>query len=395
MRVMVCHPGRQHSHQLAMALAERGMLAKYVAGSPHGAIGGRGKRFLEHAGASNGALIDPAQIRQVYSTSLARKAAARVLSPALASAVGHGLDNLFDRSVCRLLSTVRPNAVVAYENSARHTFRRARELGIRTILDAASVHHRWQDRFFRPIEGEAAHRRITRHKDEEIALADRILTVSELARESYLDSGVPRDRVHVIPVGVDCRRFCPDGRWKDAEPDINGDMRFVYVGNSSPLKGIEVFCEAVRRLRAAGERVTATLIGVTREMPAGDTGDGIVRKRWMSHQRLTAELLQHHVFVLPSFFDSFGMVVAEAMASGLPAIVTENVGTKELITAGVNGLVVRAGDTASLTEAMQWFVARRSQLPQMSRAARESAERYDWTNYRRRVVEFFSSLSVT
>ena len=79
------------------------------------------------------------------------------------------------------------------------TFRKAKRLGMPTILDAAATHHRTQDRFHGFAEPPALHRRITAVKDAEIALADHVLVVSELARRSYLEAGVPPERSIACP----------------------------------------------------------------------------------------------------------------------------------------------------------------------------------------------------
>ena len=63
------------------------------------------------------------------------------------------------------------------------------------MLDAASVHHSWQDRFYAPTESQCAHQRIVRRKDAEIELADLVLTVSELARQTYVEAGVPTNKI--------------------------------------------------------------------------------------------------------------------------------------------------------------------------------------------------------
>ena len=393
MQVLVCHPGRQHSHQLAMALAEHGMLAKYVTGVPtRGDAGGWLARRLVPGKTDSYAIdIDPALVRHVYFAKLVSKAAAMACPPKMTATISHRADALFDAWVCRWLSSERPHVVVAYENSALHTFRRAKRLGITTVLDAASVHHRWQDRFIEPPQSKIAHRLTNARKDAEIALADHVLTVSAFARESYLDAGVSPARVYPVPVGVDYSQFKPRSEERRVSDRPAHDFRFVYVGNTGRLKGLDILSDAVRRLRHDGQECTVTMIGAGAETAKGlDTE--IKRKGWMNHERLARELPQHDVLILPSYFDSFGMVVAEAMACGLPVIVTQNVGAKEMVTPEVNGQVVPVGDAEALASAMRWFLANRAKLPGMSQAARLAAERYDWWHYRRRVVELLQSL---
>jgi glycosyltransferase involved in cell wall biosynthesis len=393
MRVLVCHGGRQHSHHLAMALASRGMLAKYVTGLPtqRHAGGWLGRFLLPKKVEAYSIPIDPALVKHIYLEPVARRIT-RGLGPKWSRAAGSFADRLFDRWVCGLVGKLRPDVVVAYETGALCIFRTAKDLGVKTVLDAASIHHGWQDRFLPAVESEAAHRRTNLRKDAEIELADEILVVSKFACQSYVDCGVSSERVHAMPLGVDTNRFRPDDRGVRAHQDGNQHLRFVYVGNESQLKGVEVLREAVTRLRAAGDNFTVTMIGAWGRSLEQKPDDWIIRKAWMSHDLLSSELPRHDVLILPSFFDSFGMVVAEAMACGLPAIVTENVGAKEMITNGENGHIVPAGQADALVDAMRWFIAHRAELPTMSLAARKSAEQYDWTNYRRRVTEFLASI---
>lgn len=390
-RVLVFHPGRQHSHQLAMALAEQGMLACYVTGLPTRADAGGwlGRRFFSSKAAAYAIPIEPALVKHIYLSTVLRKAAAMTCTPKLAATISHRADALFDAWVCGLLSSLRPHIVVAYENSALCTFRRAKRLGIKTVLDAASVHYRWQDRFIGPAQLKMALRLTNARKDAEIALADRVVTVSTFARESYLDAGVPPARVHAVPVGVDYSRFTPQSMDPRCSDRPAKDFRFVYVGNTSPLKGLDVLSDAIRRLRQNGQQCTVTMIGAG---TATGIDSEVKRTGWMDHESLARELSAHDVLILPSYFDSFGMVVAEAMACGLPVIVTENVGAKEMVTPEANGLVVPAGDAEALASAMRWFLINQAKLPEMSEAARLSAERYDWSHYRRRIVEVLQSL---
>jgi glycosyltransferase involved in cell wall biosynthesis len=369
------------------------MLAKYVTGLPtqRHAGGWLGRFLLPEKVEAYSIPIDPELVMHIYLEPVARRVT-RGLGPKWSRAAGHFADRLFDRLACGLVRKVRPDVVVGYETGAYYIFRRAKDLGVRTVLDAASIHHRWQDRFLPTIESEAAHRRTKQRKDAEIELADEILVVSRFARESYIDSGIPPERVHAMPLGVDSGRFRPDEWGVRARTDGDHRLSFVYVGNESHLKGIGVMQEAVTRLRAADEKFAVTMIGASGRSPEQKLNDGIIRKAWMSHDLLSSELPKHDVLILPSFCDSFGMVVAEAMACGLPAIVTENVGAKEMITNGENGLVIPAGQPDALADAMRWFIAHRHNLPTMSLAARKSAELYDWTNYRQRVTAFLASI---
>lgn len=388
--VMVCHPGRQHSHQLAMALAEEGMLAEYLTGVPAcaEALPTWQRVLLRKSLQSYAVPLAPPKVRHSFVSPIVRRVASRTLSPASAVDWAHRGDAWFDRVASRRLQRVRPDLVVCYENAALATFRVAKRLGITTVLDAASFHHSWQDRFYQFRESPRSHDRITKRKDSEAAIADAILTVSELARESYLEGGMFSHKVEAIPVGVDTAAFRPsNGRNK-------GPLRFVFVGNHTNIKGIDTLLDAADKLASDHVSFSLTTIGGGRgqELP---TRSYLNQRCRLSHAELASELPAHDVFVLPSRFDSFGMVVVEAMACGLPVIVSENVGAREAVAIHESGLVVPPADPLRLAGAMKWFVNHLDHLPAMSAAARSMAERFDWSFYRDRSVRFLQSLAAT
>jgi glycosyltransferase involved in cell wall biosynthesis len=90
--------------------------------------------------------------------------------------------------------------------------------------------------------------------------------------------------------------------------------------------------------------------------------------------------------VLPSRFDSFGQVVVEAMACGLPVIVTENVGARDLVESGKNGWVIPSNDVGALYQKMAECVDDPERLRMMGKAARRTAERAGWSVYRDRAA---------
>jgi glycosyltransferase involved in cell wall biosynthesis len=208
--------------------------------------------------------------------------------------------------------------------------------------------------------------------EEEYRTADRIRVSSEWTRRSLVVRGVPAERVDIVSLPVDLQRFTPPrGR-----PAATGPLRVCYVGAINLAKG---FAHLLRAIRALGtNRVSLNIVGASgdrqsrklleRESAGLDVrfapGDPIPTYH-------TAELL-----VLPSLHDGFGMVVAEAMASELPVIVTEECGSAELVSPGVNGWVVPARDIYALTAALEDALAKRVHLREMGRAARAKVQRF-------------------
>jgi len=233
MRVLVTHPGRQHSHQAALGLERAGMLAGYWAGVPAVAEQARRlpawlrRRFARYSPVP----LDPRRVRWFPAAPALRRSGDALLPHGGAARVDLLACRLFDRWAAAGLADAAVDAVIACEISALATFRAARRLGIATILDAPSLHHAAQDRLHGTTDPPGLHRRIVRIKDQEIALADHVLTVSGLARDTYLAAGVPAERVHALPLGADLELFTPapafDGPGDRDEAD---GFLFVFCG---------------------------------------------------------------------------------------------------------------------------------------------------------------------
>jgi glycosyltransferase involved in cell wall biosynthesis len=382
MRILVTHPGRQHSHQAALALQEAGSLAGYWSGVPATAEQARRvpgflrSRFARYAPVP----LDPARARWFPWTPALRRMGARADLAAC---------RLFDLWAARGLPGSGADAVIACEISALATFREARRRGIATLLDAPSIHHAAQDRLHGTTDSPGLHRRIVAAKDAEIALADHVLTVSELARRTYVEAGVPPEKVHAVPLGADLELFSPAGE------KTGVDLTFLFSGATIHRKGFDLLLEAFDRVRAASPGVRLRLAG-----PRGDAAhlldrrgmDGVDFLGAMPQPALAAELRRADVLVLPSRNDSYGMVVAEALASGTPALVSEMVGAKDLVTEGKTGWIVPVGDAAVLAERMAWCAAHPEAVRAMGPDCRRTAESATWPAYHRRFVELLRTI---
>lgn len=298
---------------------------------------------------------------------------------------------LFDRWAAWQLRPGMANAVIACEISALATFRRARRLGMATFLDAPSLHRQAQDRLHGTADPPGLHRRIARIKDEEIALADHILTVSELARQTYVDAGVPPERAHAVPLGADLELFTPDLRQGMARDGF----AFLFAGATIRRKGFDLLLEAFDRL-PQGSGVELRLAG-----SRGDLGHLLDRRERgrivflgpRSQPELAAELRRADCLVLPSRNDSYAMVVAEALACGTPALVSEMVGAKELLTEGRTGWIVPVEDVTALAERMAWCVGHPDEVRALRPACRIAAESASWPAYQRRLTALLRELA--
>jgi len=393
-RVLVSHPGRQHSHQAAMALERAGMLAAYWAGVPsreheHGFIPAWIRRRLRR--------YSPVDLPDARARWLPVAVVLRRLGRAMPQGVEQAIDFLacraFDWQVAGKLGRSGASAVLACEISALDTFRAAKKLGMKTILDAASVHYAVQDRVTPVAEAGWLHERIVGVKRAEIELADQVLTVSEMARAGYVEAGVPASRVHAVTLGADTRLF--DAGASGAR-DLSGPCTFLFAGATIHRKGIDVLFEAFGTVqRKLPGRARLVVVG-----PRGDShalldrpgiGDVIVRPA-VAQSELLELYRGADCFVLPSRHDSFGMVVVEAMACGLPAIVSEMVGAREAIEEGKNGWGVPLANAPALAGRMAWCVENRTALAAMRPAARAAAERYGWDRYGERLVAVMAGI---
>lgn len=393
MSVLVTHPNRQHSHQLALALHGEDKLAAYWTGVPARPLTNWSwlqplSRLLE----KHSLLPLPDEIVRHNVVAPVFRRIAKLLPHAQTVDWMHRSMQWFDRwCVKRLGELSDARAIVCYENAALHTFRAARRQGMTTILDAASFHHAWQDRHYDYPETDAVHQRITGHKDAEIEQADYILTVSELARQSYIDAGVDPARVAAIPVGCDLERFSRSNGGA-SQKHSDAPFTFIFAGHAGLRKGIDTLIQASRQLDQQGVSHRIWVAGGEDPDIPWNRAPSLERLGRLPHEELAQRFRRADALVLPSRHDSFGMVVVEALATGCPAMVSEQTGAKQAVTAGESGWILPAEDVDTWVEQMTWCVHHPEDVASMASDAHRDAEPYSWERYRQRVATHLTDL---
>jgi glycosyltransferase involved in cell wall biosynthesis len=299
---------------------------------------------------------------------------------------------LFDLWTARYVKRRRPDAVVGYEMCAVETFRAAKSIGAKCILDAAALHYAEQDGVLFPETHKfsRAETRLRRRKRIELELADLIVCCSAVARQSYLAAGTSGCRIVVNSPGVEVDLFQPDngaGR--------TGPMKFVFVGTASRRKGFDILLEAFRLTSGALPSAELHVIGdpesASRFMRYSPS-DKIVIHGKRSRHELARMLGLMDCLVLPSRIEAFGMVVVEALAAGVPTIVTPKVGAAEVITAGKNGWIVPVSSAVALSKQMSSCCAEPSLAREMRSDCIASAARYQWVEYRARMLSIIDAV---
>ena len=225
--------------------------------------------------------------------------------------------------------------------------------------------------------------------------AAHVLTVSEFTKRDLVQRyGVPEDQVSVAPNAVD-----PDfAALLDAEPERrDGPPTVLCVGNVLPRKNLLVVAHAVRTLRDRGSDVRLRVVGSVAPTGrrdaatmAGLLGDAVTFTGYVDRARLAREYLSAHVLAFPSLFEGFGIPAVEALAAGLPVVVSDRGALPEVV--GRAGVVVPRGDPAAwadaLSEGMQTDVAARLRV---SGRARERD--FTWTQAAVAISQALASVS--
>src|SRR5207248_1915609 len=172
---------------------------------------------------------------------------------------------------------------------------------------------------------------------------------SEYSRSSFMEEGIADNRLIRIKYPI-------DARFSAAATRPDDEFRVVYTGTITVTKGVPVLLDAFARLADPDARLT--LIG-------GSSTRGMRRyleSRLREDSRVSiapGDPLPHlqsaHVYVHPSFQEGFGYAPMEALACGVPVIVTEDTGMKEHVREGVNGFVVPTGDADAILDRLEYL----------------------------------------
>jgi glycosyltransferase involved in cell wall biosynthesis len=174
---------------------------------------------------------------------------------------------------------------------------------------------------------------------------DQILVPTRQYKRLLMDGGFEDGKIDVMPRGINREKFNPSFRDRDMwnSYNRNGSFKFIYAGRVSKEKNIEVMLKAFTELIATGCDADLIVVGdgpQRDELQLKYNDPQIVFTGYLYGEDLAKAYASADLFVFPSLTDTFGNVVLEAHASGLPAIVSDEGGPQEIVSSHESGLVV-------------------------------------------------------
>jgi glycosyltransferase involved in cell wall biosynthesis len=309
------------------------------------------------------------------------------------------VDNIYhkqDAWVAKSLKKAKQNglqAVYAYEDGALATFETAKNLGITCVYDlpigyCKTARLLLQEELYKNTSWSAtltgfkdSSVKLAR-KDQELALADFIFVASSFTKRTLEDYSGKLAAIQVIPYG-----FPEVGSSKTYVPLEGRKLKVLFVGGLSQRKGLSYLFEAMKGLES---QVSLTVVGNKAVIDCTALNEALEEHTWipsMAHDEILECMRSHDIFVFPSLFEGFGLVITEAMSQGTPVITTDRTAGPDLISHEVDGWLVEAGSSAAIKKVITSVLEKPMLLKELGQAAQNKARTRPWSVYGDELVQ--------
>lgn len=405
-KIVVAHPGRQHSFHVATALEHYDMLHSYattVYDKETSILMTLAKLFLKGDSikrakkrkcpdVSNDKVVQFQELRGLLILALLRIDKKQRLYRKYDKFVS----KKFQLSLAKYIIKNNISAVISYDTNSTTLFNilNKKAPNVIKIIDHAhacrnylyKVYNEKPEKsgpFYETFKacGYLTDSAIANRFGEEAKLADLHIVASSFSKDALEFNGIKSESIMVVPYGVDGKAF------KGGEKKCFETLKLLFVGEVNQRKGIYQILEAAKQL--SGENIEFNIVG---------TGSEVAPELYEPYKKYVNFLgavtfdkmpriySENHVFIFPTMGEGFGLVVPEALSSGLPVIASRNCCAKDLIVDGENGFLIDAGETEQLVEKIKWFYRNMDSLHRLSENAIKSVKDLTWENYERNLT---------
>jgi len=401
-KIIVAHPGRQHSFRVAKALKDNGLLYKYVTtvyNKDNSLLMRLTKKFLRNEELNRAQkrkclslndedVVQFCEFEGLLLLALMRLDYKRLVTKAFSRYVS----KKFQKKLADYIIKEKIDAVISYDCNSKYLFEllSVKAPNVIKIIDNAhpnrhylyhSYHEHWDKvgDFAKTMEacGYITDESKSLIFGQEAKLADYHIVASSYSQKALEFEGIPTERIFKIPYGVD------DNKFMDSERKYSSDvLNTVFIGDVNQRKGIRELLEVAKEIH--GENIIFNIVGTGFEaypelfQPYGQYVNYL---GYVSYETLLDQLKSNHVFVFPTMGEGFGLVLLEAMAAGMPVITTPNCGGPDIVRDGYNGFIVPVCDNDALILKLRWMKDNPDKLKEMSRNAVATAKEFTWGRY--------------
>lgn len=372
MKVIISVGGRFHAFNLAHQLVKRDLLYKLITSYP---------RFEVKKYGIPSEKVDSIIIKEILERGWRKlpNFLKNIYNPQFF------VSDLYDKFASRHLE--KADLFVGWSSFSLHTLRKAKKMDMVTVLDHGSSHIKYQDEILREeyekfgLKAELAHSKVIEKEIEEYQEADYIAIPSLFSERTFLERGVPHNKLIRVPYGVDLTAF----RELPKDEDV---FRVIYAGGMTLRKGIHYLLQAFSELKLPKAELLLIGAAMPEIKPFFKKYEGYYR--WIGsvpQSELYKYYSQSSVFVLNSIEDGFGMVIIQAMACGLPVIATQNTGGPDIIRDGVHGFIIPIRDVEALKQKLLYLYEAPSLCEEMGRTAKARVQSgFSWNDYGQKMI---------
>lgn len=285
------------------------------------------------------------------------------------------------------------NGVYAYEDCALETFHTAKHNDIKCIYDLPIGYWRAMRSLLNTERTKNPEWAITlggfndsekklQRKDAELKLANKIYVASSFTKKTLeMYPGKFAD-IEVIPYG-----FPPVNSQRKYDKIQNRKIKVLFVGGLSQRKGLSYFFEAIKGLE---DKIEATIVGRGNLDACPALKEALSKVNYipsLPHDEILKLMASQDLFIFPSLFEGFGLVITEAMSQGTPVITTDRTCGPDIIHNGIDSWVVKAGETKPIRDLLVTFISNPTILIKAGQEAMHTAAQRPWSKYEKELSE--------
>lgn len=396
-KIIVSHPGKQHSFQTATAIEKKGMLQYYITsvynkrGSITSLISKMANGDLKKKLSTRFCpLIAEDKIKQINEIFVIITLFLNrfPLLNYFTENWNFFIESLFYKRLMKFVKKKKPDAIIIYNGSSNKHLKELNGTNIVKIMDMSIAKREYIHDILQKEIDETGIKEIRRmhmsywdkkmikNDKEGCNMVDYFLVPSHFVELSLLSNGISREKIKLVPYGVDIKMFSYRERKKR-----DNVLRLIYVGNISYRKGSHRLLQVISELDDIELILAGTYDKNSPLYTNYSNKPNIHFMGFITRDKLNDLYNQCDVFVLPSLCEGMAMVGLEAMATGLPLLCTYYSGVNDVIKDGINGFVYNANSNDELKHYIIWFKNNMNKIPSMAKCARETSLNYSWDIY--------------